>query len=252
MRKLLALNPVALVTGGSRGIGRACALRLADDGYDVCVTYLQGQVAAQQVARRIRSLGRRSLALQCDVAREADVKRIVGKCLRDLGRIDVLVANAGVSAIKHYEDISSQEWDRMVSVNLKGTFFCIREVARAMKRRRSGSIVVMSSQAGITGGVFIGIHYSVAKAGLICLVRHMARQLARFGVRVNCVAPGLIATEMSDRYPSELKRGMVASVPLGRIGTAEEVADAVRFIAGDAGRYITGATLHVNGGQLMM
>jgi 3-oxoacyl-[acyl-carrier protein] reductase len=242
---------VALVTGGSRGIGRACAMRLARDGFDLAINFRQADEAAEEVARAVRALGREAICLAADVADAGAVDRMVSEVVRVWGRVDVLVTNAGTSAVRAVEELDTDEWDRVLDVNLRGTFLCAQRVIPVMKTQGSGRIIMMSSQAGLSGGVFIGVHYAVSKAGVICLAKSLAKQLAPFGIRVNTVAPGIVETDMVASYPPDRLAALVASVPLGRIGTAEDVAEAVGFLASPASDYITGATLHVNGGLYM-
>lgn len=241
----------ALVTGGSRGIGRACALRLARDGYDVAVNFQTAEREAQAVAEEIRGLGRRAMAVKGDVSDTAQVDRLVSAVDGAWGRLDLLVANAGISAIRTIEDLDAEEWDRVMAVNLKGTFLCAQRVLPIMKRQGSGQMILMASQAGLTGGIFIGLHYAASKAGVICLAKSLAKQLARYRIRVNCVAPGIVETDMVVPYPKDKLEGLVASVPLGRIGSAEDVAAAVGFLASPDAAYMTGTTVHVNGGVFM-
>ena len=242
---------VALVTGASRGIGRACALRLAEAGYDVVVNYQSHQAEAAEVERRIVALGRGAMSIQADVSQPEAVDAMVRKAFQRWGRIDVLVNNAGVSAIRSFDELTVEEWDQVMNINLKSVFLCCQRVAPIMKTRRSGKIIMLSSQAGQTGGFFIGAHYAVSKAGIVCLTKYLAKTLAPFGVLVNCVAPGIIETNMSKSFPRELVLQLVNQVPLGRMGTPDDVANAVVFLASEASAYITGATIPINGGLYM-
>jgi 3-oxoacyl-[acyl-carrier protein] reductase len=244
-------NRVAVVTGASRGIGRACAERLAKDGYDVVVNYLSARDAAASVADAVRAQGRQAMCIQADVSQPADVDRLITAVAQQWERVDVLVANAGISFVRPVEQITSEEWDHVMAVNLKGTFLCAQRVIPMMKRQREGHIVMIASQAGLTGGIFIGLHYAAAKAGVICLAKSLAKQLASFGVRVNCVAPGIVNTEMVDAYPKDKLEELVNAVPMGRIGYPEDVAAAVGFLCTREAHYMTGTTLHVNGGIYM-
>jgi 3-oxoacyl-[acyl-carrier protein] reductase len=241
----------ALVTGGSRGIGRACVLRLARDGFDVAVNYHKAAAEADEVASEVRSLGRRALTIPADVSQTRDVDRMVSTVEQEWGRLDLLVTNAGISAVRAVEDLGAEEWDHVQAVNLKGTFLCAQRVIAVMRRQRSGQMILMASQAGITGGIFIGLHYATSKAGVICLAKSLAKQLAAHGIRVNCVAPGIVETDMVTPYPREKLEALVASVPLGRIGQPDDVASAVGFLASSDAAYMTGTTVHVNGGIYM-
>lgn len=251
MSRLAQDSKVALVTGASRGIGRACALRLAQAGYDVVVNYRSHADEAAEVAREISALGRDAATVQADVSRADAVEAMMHETLARWGRIDALVNNAGSAAIRAFDDLSVDEWDRLMDVNLKSAFLCCQRVIPIMKEQRAGRIIMLASQAGQTGGYFIGAHYSVSKSGVICLTKYLAKQLAPWGILVNCVAPGIIDTEMSAAYPPELVTRLVGDVPLRRVGTPDDVAHAVVFLAGAGSAYITGATLNVNGGLYM-
>ena len=241
----------ALVTGGSRGIGRACALRLARDGYDVAVNFQSAERDADMVVGEIRNLGRRALAVRGDVSDSGQVDGMISAIDKSWGSLDLLVANAGISAVRAIEDLTADEWDRVMAVNLKGAFLCAQRCIPLMKRQGSGQIIMMASQAGLTGGIFIGLHYAASKAGVICLAKSLAKQLARHGIRVNCVAPGIVETDMVVPYPKDKLDSLVGSVPLGRIGSASDVAAAVAYLASPDSAYVTGTTMHVNGGVYM-
>jgi NAD(P)-dependent dehydrogenase (short-subunit alcohol dehydrogenase family) len=236
---------VALVTGASRGIGAATAIALAHAGADVVVNYREREAAATDVVSRIDELGRRSLAVRADVTIREQVRAMVVHTIETMGAIDVLVNNAGVLQQKPFADITNEDWDRTLEVNLKGVFLCSQEALPAMRRQRSGRIVNLASSGGQLGGE-LAPHYSAAKAGVISLTRSLAR-LAAPDVAVNCVAPGLIVTEMTNaEIASEAGAEKLQQIPLGRPGSADEVAESIVFLA--AAPYVTGQTISVNGG----
>jgi 3-oxoacyl-[acyl-carrier protein] reductase len=241
----------ALVTGGSRGIGRATALTLARHGCAVAVGFRTQEAVALEVVAEARSLGAQARCYRADVESRGEIEGLVGAVLRDFGRLDVLVPGAGISQIVAVPDLGEEDWDRMMRVNLRGCFQTCQAVLPHMMGRGSGSIVTVASTAGSMGGFIVGVNYSASKAGVICLTKSLARFAVKSGVRVNCVAPGLIDTEMTDAYPADTVSGMVSGIPMGRMGSAQEVANAVAFLASDAASYMTGSTVYVNGGTYM-
>lgn len=232
---------VALVTGGSRGIGRAIALALADAGADVAVNYREQTAAAEKVAGIVRAQGRRAIAVAADVSENAAVTRMVARVEAELGPIGVLVNNAGIALIRGLDDLTEEEFDLTIKVNLKSVFLCTRAVVPAMRACRWGRIVNISSGAA-RGPGGIGVHYNASKAGLEGLTRGYAARLVRDGITVNAVAPSLILTDMMRERQQEYER----RIPLGRMGTAAEVAEAVLMVIGNA--YMTGQTVQLNGG----
>lgn len=257
VEKLLDLeDKVALVTGGSQGIGRAIALMLAQAGADVAIADLNLE-GAQEVAQGIEALGRKALALQADVSRAADVRRMVQATLERFGRVDILVNNAGIFPAKPSAlEIEEQDWDRVQAVNAKGVFLCSRDVGMEMvKRGEGGKMVNVASFEGVQPFVSGLLHYEASKAAVIMLTRSFARELARHKINVNAVGPGFIDTP-GVRGPMEgLGLDPVAvftpRIPWGRLGSAEDVAKAVLFLASDAAEYITGVCLFVDGGTLV-
>lgn len=238
---------VALITGGGRGLGKAICLTLAREGADISIGDMDA-AEAEAVAGLIRRTGRRALAVKVDVSRAEEVKTLVARTIATFGTIDVLVNNAGIFDKGPVAEMTEASWDKVLDVNLKGTFLCSREVLPVLKQNRSGKIVSIASLAGQAGGLLAGSNYAASKAGVICLTKSLAKELGPFGINVNCIAPGIIATEMTRAFPREdLKK----TIPLRAIGEPQDVADAVLFLASEESKYITGETLNVNGGILM-
>ncbi|MDQ7849514.1 MAG: 3-oxoacyl-ACP reductase family protein [Armatimonadota bacterium] len=244
----MADGRVALVTGAGRGIGRATALALARAGAHVAVNYHTSIDGAEAAVREITGLGRRAIAVRADVADSARVTSMVEAVLRQMGRIDILVNSAGTASRIATTDLTEAEWDRVVDVNLKGAFLCVRAVLPTMMAQRWGRIINISSIAGQTGGR-LGAHYAAAKAGLLGLTKFLARELGPWGITVNAVAPSGIPTDLLSQ--TGVDPAALAERPVGRAGTPEEVAAAVVFLAFDAAAYITGQTISLNGGLWM-
>lgn len=238
---------VALVTGAGRGIGREIALRLGELGADVVVNDVARPEAADGVVAELEAMGRRGAVVLGDVSNADDVKVIVETAEAALGPIDILVNNAGLTRDGLFVRMEEADWDLVLDVNLKGAFLMSRAVARGMMKRRSGSIVNLSSVVGRRGNAGQA-NYSAAKAGLIGLTKTLARELASRGIRVNAVAPGYIQTEMTAALPDEVKATIAAGTPLNRLGDPRDVAEAVAFLAGDGAGFITGVVLPVDGG----
>lgn len=241
---------VAIVTGAGRGIGRVIALALAEEGCNVAVADID-EASARQVAQEIKRMGRKALAVRTDVAKMADVQRLFVKTLEHFGKLDILVNNAGIIRRGTLEDHSDEDWELVMAVNLRGTYYCSREAARIMKRQKSGRIINISSVAGKVGDITSAPSYGPSKAAVNALTKSLARELAPFGITVNAVAPHAIETEMTEEWPEERRRAMIAQIPLGRLGKPEEVAAAVVFLALPGAAFITGEILDVNGGYLM-
>ena len=237
---------VAVVTGASRGIGRAVATVLAEDGAGVVVSGRDADRLAS-ASREIEALGGSVLGVVADAASREDAERVVDAARERFGRIDILVNNAGITRDTLLVRMKDADWDEVMQVNLRGAFLMTRAVAKTMIRQKSGRIVNISSTAGAMGNAG-QVNYSAAKAGLVGLTKAAARELAHWGILVNAVAPGLIDTDMVATLPASAREALLAQIPLGRAGTAREVAEMVGFLAGDGATYITGQVFHVNGG----
>ena len=239
---------VALVTGGSRGIGAAVVLSLARRGCDVAFTYRGRADAAEAVAEEVRKAGRRAMPIQADVADFAAADRAVDSIVALFGRLDILVCNAGITWDGVVWKMTEKQWDTVIETNLKGYFNYNRAAARVFKDRRSGKIVNIASINGIRGK-FAQSNYSASKAGNIALTKSLAKELGKFNVNVNCVAPGMVMTEMAETLAPEFLNAAVKETVLGRIATADDVANVVAFFCSDASRHVTGEVIKVDGGQ---
>ena len=240
----------AVVTGGGRGIGRAVCLALAAQGADVVVNYAGSAEAAGETAKACRALGVRAIAVQADVADEAQAAALVETAVREMGGVDILVNNAGITRDGLLLRMSEDDFTRVLDTNLKGAFHCMKAACRGMMRRRAGRIVNISSVVGVRGNAGQA-NYAASKAGLIGLSKSAAKELASRGVTVNCIAPGFIDTAMTAALPEAVKEKLLAEIPMGRFGAAEDVAAAAAFLASDAAAYITGQVLCVDGGMAM-
>jgi len=239
---------VALVTGGSMGIGRAIALDLATNGADVALTYRRHPDEAQAVVAAIQAMDRRGLAIQADVASFADAQRAVETVVQTFGRLDILVNNAGLNRDAVVWKMTEEQWDEVIMTDLKGCFNYIHAVAPLFKEQGSGKIVTITSINGLRGK-FGQSNYTAAKGGAIALTKTVARELGRYNVNVNAVAPGLIETDMVRQAPQQVRDMALAEIVLGRLGTPEEVAYVVTFLCSDKARHITGEVIKVDGGQ---
>ncbi|HBE8074422.1 TPA: 3-oxoacyl-[acyl-carrier-protein] reductase [Staphylococcus aureus] len=240
----------ALVTGASRGIGRSIALQLAEEGYNVAVNYAGSKEKAEAVVEEIKAKGVDSFAIQANVADADEVKAMIKEVVSQFGSLDVLVNNAGITRDNLLMRMKEQEWDDVIDTNLKGVFNCIQKATPQMLRQRSGAIINLSSVVGAVGNPGQA-NYVATKAGVIGLTKSAARELASRGITVNAVAPGFIVSDMTEALSDELKEQMLTQIPLARFGQDTDIANTVAFLASDKAKYITGQTIHVNGGMYM-
>lgn len=241
---------VALVTGASRGIGKEIALLLAKEGAHVVVNYSGSKERAEETAELVQEMGRQSFTYQCDVSNNDSVQAMIKETIDRFGQLDILVNNAGITRDNLLMRMKEDEWDDVININLKGVFLCTKAVTRQMMRQRAGKIINIASIVGVIGNPGQA-NYVAAKAGVIGLTKSSARELASRGIQVNAVAPGFITTDMTDRLSEEIQTSMLNQIPLGRFGSPEEVAKAVVFLASEDSNYITGQTLHIDGGMYM-
>ncbi|WP_285823730.1 3-oxoacyl-[acyl-carrier-protein] reductase [Schaedlerella arabinosiphila] len=240
----------AVVTGASRGIGRAIALRLASEGALVAVNYQGSKERAEAVKAEIEELGGTALLYQCNVADFAACEEFLKAVTEQTGRLDILVNNAGITRDGLLMRMSEEDYDAVLNTNLKGTFNCIRFASRQMLRQKSGRIINISSVSGVLGNAGQA-NYSASKAGIIGLTKSAARELASRGITVNAIAPGFVNTEMTEGLSEKVKEGAVAQIPLGKFGEPEDIAEAALFLASKGAGYMTGQVLHVDGGMAM-
>jgi 3-oxoacyl-[acyl-carrier protein] reductase len=241
---------VALVTGASRGIGREIALELAREGCNVAVNFAGSEAKANQVVDEIKSIGREAIAVQCNVSDAEAVQAMVKETIGQFGSIDILVNNAGITKDNLLMRMKETEWDDVININLKGVFLCTKAVTRQMMKQRSGRIINISSIVGVSGNPGQA-NYVAAKSGVIGLTKTTARELAPRGITVNAVAPGFISTDMTDQLPEDVRSEMLKQIPLSRFGDPQDIAKVVTFVASDSASYMTGQTLHIDGGMVM-
>ncbi len=240
----------AVVTGASRGIGRAIAIQLASEGANVVVNYSGSEQKAKEVVEEIIALGSKAIAVQANVADNDSVQNLMKTAIDEFGSIDILVNNAGITRDNLLMRMKEDEWDDVIDTNLKGVFLCTKAVTRQMMKQRSGRIINISSIVGVMGNAGQA-NYVAAKAGVIGLTKTSARELASRNILVNAIAPGFITTEMTDELPEDIKNAMLAQIPLAKLGQPEHIAKAVLFLASDDSEYITGQTLQIDGGLVM-
>ena len=239
---------VALVTGATRGIGRGIALKFAEQGANVAFTYLSSATAAESLIAEIEAMGSHAVAYTSNAADFADAHNVVEKVVAEFGQIDILVNNAGQTKDGLMIRMSEEQWDSIINTNLKSAFNFTHAVTPVMARRRSGSVINMSSVVGV-GGNAGQANYAASKAGLIGLTKSMAKEMGARGIRTNCIAPGFIVTDMTDKLNDNIKEAIVASISLGRMGTADEIANVALFLASDMSSYITGEVITASGGM---
>lgn len=240
----------ALITGGSRGIGRAIALELAAAGADVAINYAGSRLAAEQVADECRALGVNAVAVQADISQTAEVERMFAEVQSALSGIDILINNAGITRDGLLLRMSDEDIDTVLATNLRGAMICARAAVKLMLKQRYGRIISVSSVVALSGNVG-QVNYAAAKAGLIGMSKSLARELAGRGITVNVVAPGFIATDMTAALGAAQQEQMLNAIPMKRVGTPQDVANVVRFLASDAAAYVTGEVVRVDGGMAM-
>ncbi len=246
----MKMTKSALVTGASRGIGRSISIQLAEEGYKVAVNYAGNKEKADAVVEEIKAKGVEAFAIQANVANGDEVKAMIKEVVSQFGSVDVLVNNAGITRDNLLMRMKEQEWDDVIDTNLKGVFNCIQKVTPQMLRQKSGSIINLSSVVGAVGNPGQA-NYVATKAGVIGLTKSAARELASRNITVNAVAPGFIVSDMTDALSEELKAQMLEQIPLAKFGEDSDIANTVAFLASEKAKYITGQTIHVNGGMYM-
>ena len=241
---------IAIVTGANQGIGRTIALTLAEAGADIVAVDLYKNEQTAELVQQIEHMGRKCLPAQADVSQESDVNAFVKETLSQFGRVDILVNNAGITKDGLIMRMKSDDWTKVLDVNLSSMFYCTKAVARTMFKQRSGNIVMITSVIGVMGNLGQA-NYAASKAGVIGLTKSAAKEFASRGIRVNAVAPGFIQSAMTDALPEERKKAYLEQIPLKELGTSQDVAETVKFLVSDRARYITGQIINVNGGLYM-
>jgi len=241
---------VAIITGSGRGIGKAIALKLAENGADIVINDIPGSDYADETKKEIEALGVRAIVVRGDVRNKDDVDNLINKTVEAFGKIDILVNNAGITRDGLMIRMSEEDWDMVLDINLKGAFNCIKAAARPMMKQRSGSIINIASVVGVMGNAGQA-NYTASKAGLIGLTKTVAKEFSSRNIRANAVAPGFIESHMTDVLPEEVKKQYFDAIPLSKFGTTEDVAKAVLFLASDLSSYVTGQTINVDGGLVM-
>ena len=240
----------AVVTGGSRGIGRAIALQLAEKGANIVVNYTSNHTAAQEVVRQIEEMGVSGKAVKADVSNSEEVENLVNEVLNTFGSIDILINNAGITRDNLIIRMTEQEFDDVINTNLKGAFLCTKSISKVMIKQKSGKIINVSSVVGIIGNAGQS-NYAAAKAGIIGFTKSMAKELAKRGINVNAIAPGFIETDMTSKLSDKVKEEFAKNIPLMRAGKPEDIAKAVLFLASEYSDYITGQVINIDGGMVM-
>ncbi|PFP30658.1 beta-ketoacyl-ACP reductase [Bacillus sp. AFS073361] len=240
----------ALVTGASRGIGREIALELARQGANVAVNFSGSEAKANEVVDEIKALGREAFAVKCNVSNSEEVAEMIKGTIDSFGKLDILVNNAGITKDNLLMRMKEEEWDDVININLKGVFLCTKAVTRQMMKQRVGRIINIASIVGVSGNPGQA-NYVAAKAGVIGLTKTTAKELASRNITVNAIAPGFITTDMTDKLPEDVKAEMLKQIPLARLGEPKDIAKITAFLASDDSSYITGQTLHIDGGMVM-
>ena len=238
------------VTGGSRGIGKEVALKFAENGYDVILNYVSDKTDVDGLTKELKDKGAESLILKADVSNTEEVENVVKQAIEKFGKIDVLVNNAGITKDNLLMRMSEEEFDKVLEINLKGTFIVTKAVTKYMMKKRQGAIINLSSVVGVAGNAG-QCNYSASKAGIIGFTKSVAKELASRNIRANAVAPGFIATDMTEVLPDAVKENIHNQIPLKRMGTAKEVAELIYFLGSDASSYITGQVINIDGGMVM-
>ena len=241
---------VALVTGGSRGIGRAIALLLAQRGADVAINFAGNEAAAQATLEEIKALGRKAIMIKADVADNAACTAMIEQVVHEMGKLDILVNNAGITRDNLLMRMKEEDWDAVLNTNLKSVFNCSKAAVKYMMKARAGRIVSISSVVGLMGNAGQA-NYAAAKAGIVGFTMALAKEVASRGITVNAVAPGFVNTDMTKVLPEKVVENLKAAIPLAKLGEPEDIAKAVAFLVSDDAAYITGQTLHVDGGMVM-
>ncbi len=247
---MLLENKTAIVTGGSRGIGRAICVALAKEGANIVTCYAKGAAAAEETVAMCREYGVQAVAVQADVAVPGEVEALFAEALKITGTIEILVNNAGITRDGLLLRMSDDDFNQVIDTNLRGAFYCMRAASKLMMKKRYGRIVTISSVVGVSGNAG-QVNYAASKAGVIGMTKSLAKELGSRNVTANAVAPGFIMTDMTEGLPDAVKEQMAKEIPLSRMGRPEDVADAVTFLVSDKASYITGQVLHVDGGMVM-
>jgi len=240
----------ALVTGASRGIGRAIAVELAKNGANIAISYVNNKDKAEEVVNEIKRYGVKAIAVKADVSQEEEVLNMVKIVKESIGSIDILVNNAGINRDNLLMRMSTEDWDKVIDTNLKGTYLCSKALIRDMIKKKSGKIINIASVAGVAGN-FGQTNYSASKAGVIGFTKSLAKEVASRGINVNAIAPGLIETDMTLALKEDIRDSLVKNIPMGRLGTVQDIANIVIFLASEKSNYITGQVINVDGGMIM-
>ncbi|MEW9122511.1 MAG: 3-oxoacyl-[acyl-carrier-protein] reductase [Thermotaleaceae bacterium] len=244
------LGKTAIVTGGSRGIGKAIALKLAELGSNIVVNYTSKPEEAEKVVETIKAMGRKAIAIQADVSSAVDVELLINKIEEEFATIDILVNNAGVTKDTLLMRMKEEDWDKVIAINLKGTYNCTKAVTKKMVKQKSGRIINIASVVGVMGNAGQS-NYAASKAGIIGFTKSIAKELATRGINANAVAPGFIQTDMTEVLSVDVKETMINNIPMKELGTPEDVANVVAFLCSNSARYITGQVINVDGGMVM-